>query len=139
MTAPTPIVLDTEAARKKAAEKPVINWDKVSLGLLQPMGKYRIKPQRLRILSQLFGENRLPDKHVEELLELSATDWESEAQADTCKLFAQCVVSLPRDWFVDAAPKQLDFADEKTYMYLKTRKMTELSVFIQSGEDSAGN
>jgi hypothetical protein len=135
-----PIVLNTEEAREiTVGETPVINWEKVSIGILQSMGRYRVKPQRLNVMMRLFSEGRLPDKHVEELLELSAVDWDGEADADTRKLFASCVVSVPRDWFVVDAPKSLDFGNPETYLHLKAKAMQKLAEFIQAGETASGN
>lgn len=122
-----------ERDAERAESEVRIAWDRLDIMTSIEIAEMEDSAGEVQILAQALAQGIATAEMVQELRELRKPERAKQQLEHRMEYFAKYVEHVPRDWFVENAPDELDFADPATYKFLKTRKFGELSQMLAFG------
>jgi len=124
-----------ERDAERAANEVQIAWDRLDIMTSIEIAELEDAAGEVQILAQALSQGIATAEMVQELRELRKPERAKKQIEQRMSYFAQYVDNVPRDWFTDKAPDELDFSDPATYKYLKTKRFSELSQMLAFGAE----
>lgn len=139
MTNSTTRAKEREAAREseRAEQEVRIAWNRLDIMTSIEIAELEDASAEVQILAQALAQGIADTEMIRELRELRKPERAKAQLAKRMEYFAQYVEYVPRDWFVENAPDELDFGSPETYKFLRTTKFGELSQLLAFGAAQA--
>lgn len=118
---------------ERAASEVRIAWERLDIMTSIEIAEMEDSAGEVQILAQALAQGIATPEMVQELRELRKPERAKAQLVRRMEYFAQYVDYVPRDWFVENAPDELNFDDPTTYRMLKTKKFAELSQMLAFG------
>lgn len=114
-------------------DKPIIDFSGLSYQDATAMNRIEANIQRTQILAERLKRkgDDVSDAAIDELMVLTHPDKLDEAADAVRHYMARVVRYVPRSWFVEDAPDELDFGDPDTYLHLRMDKTARLRNIIR--------
>lgn len=123
--------------QEQADSEPRIKWHELDIMTSIELAEMEDAAGEVQVLAQALANGIATQEMVERLLELRSPERAKAQIMQRLENLAKYVEFVPRDWFTDAAPDELDFSEPTTYKMLRTARFGELSQMLAFGQKQA--